>query len=172
MIPSVLGTVALLGAGAFSLELADPNTRFDTRRVMSWVALVLILSPGLAVLKRAWPIRSKPPGAVRAFTHEPIVLPAELADDKSWIWADYLTGSLWYYANKPAFKIHFTDKETRATIFRFVFERGERQYLIDDSVDMKKYMDEITQLGGKLEHRGKVDGQPYFLVIWPTEGPQ
>jgi hypothetical protein len=59
----------------------------------------------------------------------------------------------------------------RATIFRWVFERGDRQYLIQDSEQMKKYMAEIEQLGGQLEPRGKVDGQPYFLVVWPSRGP-
>jgi hypothetical protein len=171
MIPSVFATVALLGIGAFCLELGS-NTRFDPRRVVSWVALVLILAPGLAVVSRAFPIRSRPPGVVTANTHTPIILPAELADDKAWIWADLLTGSLWYYANKPAFKIQFTDEQTRAMIFRFVFDRHEPQYLIQDSEQMKKYMDEIKRLGGKLEMRGKVDGQPYFLIVWPGEGPR
>jgi hypothetical protein len=29
---------------------------------------------------------------------------------------------------------------------------------------MKVYMAEIEKLGGRLEMRGKVDGQPYFLI--------
>jgi hypothetical protein len=37
---------------------------------------------------------------------------------------------------------------------------------------MKTYINEIEQLGGKLELRGKVEGQPYFLVVWPSGGPQ
>jgi hypothetical protein len=36
---------------------------------------------------------------------------------------------------------------------------------------MKVYMAEIERLGGKLEPRGKVDGQPYFLVVWPNGVP-
>ena len=171
MVPSVLAAVALLAFGAFSLELRN-KSRFDPRRLMSWVALVLILSPGAVVAKRAWRLRSQPHDPVTASTHTPILLPAELADDKAWIWADFLTGTLWYYANKPAFKIHFTDDATRAMLFRFVFERGERQYLIQDSVDMPKYMAQIERMGGKLEMRGKIDGNPYFLVVWPSEGPR
>jgi hypothetical protein len=57
-------------------------------------------------------------------------------------------------------------------MFRFVWERGERQYLIQDGEQMKVYIAEIEKLGGKLELRGKVDGQPYFLVVWPSEGPR
>ena len=55
------------------------------------------------------------PAPERAITHAPILLPSELVDDKAWIWADLLTGSLWYYANKPAFKIQFTDEENART---------------------------------------------------------
>jgi len=139
--------------------------------VLSWVALVLILWPGLATFNRVWSNRVMGPVPVTASTHAPILLPSELVDDKAWIWADVLTGSLWYYANKPAFKIDKTDEEVRAMIFRWVFERGERQYLIQDSQQMEQYIREIEQLGGKLELRGKVDSQPYFLVVWPSSGP-
>ena len=56
-------------------------------------------------------------------------------------------------------------------IFKFVRERGDRQYLIQDSEQMKTYIAEIERLGGRLEMRGKVDGQPYFLVVWPNGVP-
>jgi len=48
------------------------------------------------------------------------------------------------------------------------YDRGERQYLIQDSEQMKLYIAEIERLGGKLELRGKVDGQLYYLVTWPN----
>ncbi|HEV8429634.1 MAG TPA: hypothetical protein VGQ41_17160 [Pyrinomonadaceae bacterium] len=172
MISSIFATAALIGFGAFGIELTSTlDQRFKPRRILSWVALVLILWPGVMPLKRVWTDRSLGPAPERASTHPPILLPSELVDDKAWIWADLLTGSLWYYATKPAFKIQFTDAETRAMIFKFVFDRGERQYLIQDSEQMKKYIEEIEQLGAKLEPRGKVDGQPYFLVVWPSSGP-
>lgn len=172
MIPAVFAAVALIGFGALGIEATSTAVKpFDRRRVVSWVALALILWPGLATFKRVWSARFTGPVPVRASTHAPVLLPSELVDDKAWVWADLLTGSLWYYANKPAFKIDKTDEEVRAMMFRWVFERGERQYLIQDSEQMKKYMAEIQQLGGKLEPRGKVDGQPYFLVVWPGTGP-
>jgi hypothetical protein len=116
---------------------------------------------------RSWDAENGP-APEQARTHQPIQLPSELVDDKAWIWADLLTGSLWYYADKPAFKIQFTDEETRAKIWKFVYDRGERQYLIQDSEQMKQYIAEIERLGGKLELRGKVDGQLYYLVTWPN----
>ena len=173
MIPSALAFTMLLGFGALGMEATSlTRERFDPRKALSWVALVLVLFPGLATFNRVWDKRSFGPAPERASTRAPILLPSELVDDKAWVWADLLTGSLWYYANKAAFKIQFTDEEVRAMIFRFVHERGERQYLIQDSEQMKVYIAEIEKLGGKLEMRGKVDGQPYFLVVWPEGGPQ
>jgi MFS family permease len=172
MIPSVFAAVALIGFGAFGMEATSTVVqRFNPRSVVSLVALVLILWPGLATLNRVWSNRQLEPAPERAMTHAPILLPSELVDDKAWVWADLLTGSLWYYASKPAFKIDKTDAQVRAMIYRWVFERGERQYLIQDSEQMKQYMGEIEQLGGKSEMRGKIDGQPYFLVAWPSSGP-
>lgn len=172
MVSSLFATVTLLGLGAFAIEVTSSVApRFEPRRILSCVALALILWPGAATLKRVWSDRDLAPAPERASTHAPILLPAELVDDKAWIWADLLTGSLWYYANKPAFKIQFTDEETRAKIWKFVYDRGERQYLIQDSEQMKQYIAEIERLGGKLELRGKVDGQLYYLVTWPNGVP-
>lgn len=172
MVSSVFAFVALAGFGAFAIEITSTvASRFEPRRILSWVALVLILWPGAVTLKRVWTERYSGPAPERAITRAPILLPSELVDEKAWIWADLLTGSLWYYANKPAFKIQFTDEEIRAMIFKFVYERGERQYLIQDSEQMKTYIAEIERLGGRVEMRGKVDGQPYFLVVWPNGVP-
>jgi hypothetical protein len=172
MISSIFATLSLIGFGAFAIELtSDKVQRFEPRKVLSWVALALVLWPGAATIKYVWSNRFPGPAPERASTHVPILLPAELVDDKAWIWADLLTGSLWYYANKPAFKIQFTDEDVRARMFKFVSDRGERQYLIQDSEQMKTYVKEIEQLGGKLELRGKVDGQLYYLITWPNGVP-
>ncbi len=171
MIPAVFAAITLAGLGALSIEASGVSTRFHLRSPLTWVALVLVVAVGAATFNRVWSSRATGPAPTRAVTRAPILLPAELVDESAWVWADLLTGSLWYYANKPAFKIQFTDEATRARIFRFVFDRGERQYLIQDSEQMKKYIEEIEKLGGKLEMRGKVDGQPYFLVQWPAQGP-
>jgi len=172
MISSIFATLTLIGFGAFAIEITSRVAPgFEPRRILSWVALVLILWPGVVTLNRVWSERYNGPAPERAITHAPILLPSELVDDKAWIWADLLTGSLWYYANKPAFKIQFTDEETRAMIFKFVSDRGDRQYLIQDSEQMKTYIAEIERLGGRVEFRGKVDGQPYFLIVWPNGVP-
>jgi hypothetical protein len=172
-IPGIFGAVALLGFGALAIEVAQHRSpiRFEKRNVLCWIALGLIVTIGLGVLNRAWSGRSHLPTPPQAIAHTPVVLPAELADERAWVWADLLTGTLWYYDDKPAFKIQFTNPETRARIFKFVFDRGDRQYIIQDNDRMLQFMDEIIKGGGTLELRGKVDGQPYFLIHWPSGGP-
>jgi hypothetical protein len=100
-----------------------------------------------------------------------VALPTELAAEQAWVWADLLSGTIWYYGNKPAFKIGFSVPTIRAVAFRFVFEREEPQYLVRDSSTMQEIMQEIFSLGGKLELRGEVAGHPYFLIHWPRGGP-
>jgi hypothetical protein len=173
-IPATFGTALLLAFGVLTIECCSSPVASRHRSAIGvglcWVALTLSLLPGAATLKRAW--ISYPRGSAsleRTARH--FVLHPELSAEQAWVWADLLTGTLWYYANKPAFKIGFADPERRALVYRFVFEHGEPQYLIQDSAVMQQIMNEISRTGGRLEPRGEVQGQPYFLVHWPKGGP-
>jgi len=64
-----------------------------------------------------------------------------------------------------------SEAPTREKIFRFVFERGDSQYLVADSERMEPFMNEITRLGGTLEPKGEINGAKYFLIRWPATGP-
>lgn len=170
--PSSLGTALLLALGAFGIEV---SSRVDSRergrspvRGLRLVALALALSPGLIAMQRAWSNYERP-----VLERKPprFAMPAELADERAWIWADDMSGTLWYYARKPAHKINSTDKATRALIYEFVIKRGEPQYVVGDDPPMKPVQDEIAQLGGTLELRGEVDGRSYYLIRWPAKGP-
>jgi hypothetical protein len=88
-------------------------------------------------------------------------------DGRSWIWADALSGSIWYYTGIPAFKITFSAPETRALVQDFVAARGERQYLVEDSPGMVEAREEIVRRGGVCEPLGAVVGHPIFRVTWP-----
>jgi hypothetical protein len=89
---------------------------------------------GIATVGHALSSYAQSPNSPEVQTR-PLILPAELSEAQAWVWADLLSGTLWYYAKKPAFKISFTDTETRALVYRFVFERKELQYIIRDSPD-------------------------------------
>lgn len=173
MIPTIFACVVLVGFGAFACEVANRTTgaRLKAAPAVLWLAPLLIILPGVLLLYRAVEQRTSVPVPPGPNTHAPVQLPAELSDDQAWVWADLTTGTLWYYDHKPAFKIQFTDPQTRALLFRFVFNRGERQYLVQDSEEMQRFMKEIAQLGGTLELRGKIEYHPYFLVHWPSDGP-
>jgi hypothetical protein len=170
MIPSIFAAVTLVAFGALLIE-SRTATRVDVRRATHWIALACVLFTGLIVVYRACSSRSTTPAPSQPIAHGPLKLTSELLDEHAWIWADLTTGTLWYYDGKPAFKIQFTDPQTRALLYKFVFDRGERQYLIQDSEEMQRFMKEIQQLGGTLELRGKLDHHPYFLVHWPDTGP-
>jgi hypothetical protein len=173
--PATFGAVTLLALGAFTIESFAVDT---TRRggcgkhsVRCWIALAVALLPGIATVGHAvssYP-RTLSPLQVQA---RRLVLPAELSEGQAWVWADLLSGTLWYYARKPAFKISFSDAGTRALVYRFVFERNERQYIIRDTPGMQPLMDEISHMGGVLEPRGTVGAYPYFAIRWPEGGPR
>ena len=173
MIPPIFACVVLLAYGALAIEGSERGSGFQFKRarVASWLALLFILLPGIVVFYRAIEERTNTLAPTGPNAHAPVTLPTELADDKAWVWADLTTGTLWYYDHKPAFKIQFTDPQTRALLFKFVFDRGERQYLVQDSEEMQRFMKEIVQMGGTLEERGKIERHPYFLVHWPASGP-
>jgi hypothetical protein len=170
-LPSLFGTVLLLALGAFMIESFHSVARTPDaggRQIFRVVGLVLALAPGLMVIERAWSNSVAPTAEVMSRQFN---LPAELADQRAWVWADIVTGPLWYYARKPSHKINFSNPELRAQVFAFVLGRGEPQYIIEDGIDMQRMKDEMVKFGATLEQRGEVDGYPYFLIHWPPAGP-
>ena len=162
----------LLALGAFRLEARKATASSGPGRWRPGIAVaafILALSPGLFAIQQAW---SNYVPATAERSPRQFALPAELADDRAWVWAAELTGTLWYYARKPAHKINFTNSETRVMAYQFVLGRGEPQYIIRDSPVIQIMEDEIVKLGGTLEPRGEVDGFPYFLIHWPAGGPR
>ena len=171
-IPQTFGAVLLLALAAIRLEGNNRAEKTDVGRLslaLQLIGLVVALAPGVSALALAWS-NYVPPSAERR--PRQFILPADLADDRAWVWADELSGALWYYARKPAHKINFTSPETRLLVFEFVRGRGEPQYLIADGPDMQRMQVEMVQLGATLEQRGEVDGYPYFLIHWPTNRPE
>ena len=166
--PALFGAVLLVSLGAFALEKRSSTAigaRAWPRRALLLAGLALSLAPGLIVIARAWSHYTAP---TAESSPKQFLLPAELADQSVWVWACELSGTLWYYAHKPAHKVTSTNADTRELVFKFVRDRGEPQYVVTDDPSMQAVADEIIQLGGRLERRGEVDGYPYYLIHWPS----
>lgn len=167
--PATFATALLLALGVFGVEgqtRANSEGRGGPSRAAQLIVLALACAPGLIAIQRAWANYERPAIERKA---PRFVLPAELADERAWIWADELSGTLWYYARKPAHKLSATDKETRARVYEFVLSRGEPQYIVGDDPNMKFVEAEILQIGGRLELRGEIDGKAYYLIHWPAD---
>lgn len=175
-IPATFAAVVILALGGLVLEgQARGVVRVEYAESRRWrylcrLALAAALFPGFVAIERAWPSRPRAPLSTNVPPRE-LHIPADLAHDQAWIFADVQTGPLWYYAKQPAFKVLFTDAPTRQLICLFIFERGEPLYAIKDSAEMQVVLDEIEQMGGRLESRGELDRCPYYLVHWPQQGP-
>ncbi len=166
-VPATFGTVLLLGLGAFGLEhgVARTSVRGRFWRTLQYAGLILALVPGLAAISYAW-TEYTPPADSRVPPR--FALPAELADERAWIWADHLSGTIWYYSARPTHKLTPTNRETRELIYEFMKSRDEPHYLIADAPNAQPIMKEIVQLGGTTKLRGEVDGYPYYLIEWPA----
>jgi hypothetical protein len=173
-IPATFGAVLLVALGALTIECCAPMlgraVPHARARSLRWLAVALALVPGMVTLIPTGLAFARGVVPIEKPVHQ-FVLPDELSVDHAWIWADLLSGTFWYYGRKPAFKIGFSIPEARALLYRFVFERGDSQYLVHDSPSMQDIMQEISHMGGRLERRGEVGGYPYFLILWPDSGP-
>jgi len=165
-LPATFGTVLLLGLCAFALDSRRKGSE-GKGRVVGMFALALAAIPGLAAASHT--AYSYIPPSSEKFAPR-FEMPTELADEHSWVWADHLSGTLWYYVRKPAFKLSPTNRETRLLVYEFVRTRGDRQYIIGNDPGTQPVIDEIVSLGGRLELRGNVEGYPYYLIHWPTDG--
>lgn len=172
--PALFGAVLMLALGAFALEKhAIDNYQGTTTRGKVWlrrslmvVGLLLSLAPGVIVMGRVWSHYEPPSGETPP---KQFWIPQELAEESAWVWATGISGTFWYYANKPTHKLTSTNADTRELVFKYVRSRGEPQFIVNDDPSMQAVLDEIVQLGGKLEHRGEVDKYPYYLIHWPSK---
>jgi hypothetical protein len=116
--------------------------------------------PGAVAIGRAWSHYAEPTTeiAVKQFS-----LPAELKNESAWVWACELSGTLWYYARKPAHKLTSTNADTRELVFRFVRERHEPQYLVNDGPSMQAVADEW--FNGRKQAQGEIDLLPDSLIV-------
>jgi hypothetical protein len=159
-------TALLLACGA--VIAADPGgLELRFRRDLRSLAALLVLAPGLLVIGWALTtLSSRPRPGHPGFSSA--LIAAELRDPRSWVWADMTSGSLYYYAGKPGYKITFSDDAVRRDVFTWVRSRGEPQYLIDDAPTLAGVSGLVTEMGGTKIHRGRVFGYDYYELCLPA----
>jgi hypothetical protein len=67
--------------------------------------------------------------------------PDEMMTSDSVAWADLTSGTFYYYRNRYAAKLNFTDPATQDTLVEAVMKSGHAQYFIVDSPSMKQACD-------------------------------
>jgi hypothetical protein len=173
LVPGTFATALLISFA--SLTIDSKSVEFNENKSKAgrrtrWLFLIVALLPGLVGF---WNARSN--RLISAVLKEggwyQLAVPEELSDPRAWVFSDGLSGSLWYYAGKPAYKIGWTDASSRLVAYRLAFERDEPQYLIADRDDIKFLVDEVSQLGGTMEQRGVIDSHPYYRIHWSSGGP-
>src|SRR6185295_12282310 len=103
--PATFGAVLLVSLGTFGLEqhsFTNLGSRRWPLRVLLLAAFMLSMLPGFMALERAWTHYAPPTAEIGP---KQFSLPAELKDESAWVWACEVSGTLWYYARKPAHKI-------------------------------------------------------------------
>lgn len=166
-VPATFGTVLLLGLGTFALErpAAVQSVSGKFWKTVQYVALAMLFVPALAAIVYSQ-ASYVPPADARVPT--PFSLPAELDDERAWIWADHLSGTIWYYAARPTHKLVPTNRETRELIYEFMKSHDEPHYLVADAPNAQPILEEIVKFGGKPQLHGDVEGYPYYLIEWPA----
>lgn len=121
-------------------------------------------APDIAAGGRFEPL--KPSDEARQYAREGI--PAELLQSRAWIWSDLYSGTFWYYAGKPAFKIAFgATRQLSEGISKWAHSRGEPQFLVRDGADMDALHEDWKRKGAIMTPRGQVFGRDYEEVRWP-----
>ena len=91
-------------------------------------------------------------------------LPEEMQAPDAWIWADYYSGTTRLYTGHPAFKLYAASPRGRRLMYEWVRQRGEPQYIIEDSDSMRRILDEVRSLGWKTLLVGYAWDKPCYRL--------
>jgi hypothetical protein len=176
-VPAVFAAMVVLAIGGLARQAiriapseAEAASCCSIGRIARLLALIVALLPGVVALEQAW--KGRAVKLSERVVYKGMTFPAELTDERAWVFADHLSGPLWYYAGKTSYKVTFADDKTRALVCRFIFARDEPLYLLVDCESMNGVLKEVEGLGGLPEPKGSAEGKPYFLVRWPPTGPR
>jgi hypothetical protein len=126
----------------FELMGSRPADVADRRKLTGGVAKAATLSMALVgvALVAGFRLSSIEPKTTET------TIPDELKSNKSIVWADISSGTIYYYQHKYAAKLNFSKECTREMLVRAVFDRGLNQYFVVDSEDMKEVVGDISKL--------------------------
>ena len=85
-----------------------------------------------------------------------LAVPPALLEPHAWVWADLYASSVLYYTGHPAFKISFAGLEMRRAMYGWVQDKGDAQYLVDDSDQTKPIVAQARADGWRLTPVGTV----------------
>ena len=167
LFPSTIATLWMMALAFLSFERDSSLEKSGvSRRGRGLVIAVLAALVMFLGSKLYWSAPGDPSPDI-----DPPTIPQEFREGQPWIWAEMTAGTIVYYADVPAFKVSFGDRETRHLIYTIAFATGKPQYLVVDTPTMGMIADEIRSMGGTLELRGEAAYFPYYLIHWPPSGP-
>ncbi len=170
--PAGLLTGLLLGLGFVALETHWQRTAGDfvaagTLRAGVAVAAVALALPAACLYHRA--LAHLVRAAVESHDGPPrdFPVPPALLEGRAWVWADLYSSSLLYYHGHPAFKVSFGTPEMRRAMYDWVQAKGDPQYLVADSEQIKPLADEARNDGWQLTPIGDVRGAVCYRMERP-----
>lgn len=168
-LPTVLVTVLAVALGlAVGGRESGPGAGLMPRGG-GLIVLLALLTPGIAHVV----IACIPPTLQHVDNAPPhnLVLPQPLLQPNVWIYGERFTGTLWYYHEIHAQNPLQGTPQTRYLLYRFAFDRGEKQYLIYDVDTLKPVVQEAARAGATFPQVGTCDGRPIVEIVWPLRGP-
>ncbi len=170
--PAGLLTGLLLGLGFVTLETHWQRTTGDfvaagTLRAGLAVAAVALALPAALFYHRALEhlvrtVVASPDDPPRDFP-----VPSALLEGRAWVWADLYSSSILYYTGHPAFKVTFGAPEMRRSMYEWVQAKGDPQYLVADSDQIKPLVAEARAAGWRLTPVGDLRGAVCYRLDRP-----
>ncbi len=165
MVPVLLSTALFLSFLALEIEKNSKLSHYRCRSRLGFGGFfILALLPGYLTMDHVWRMKNNWPDHNENQTQNQFIVPSELLSDRAWVWSDMTSGTIGYYSNKTSFKLPFSTREMRKQIFKFVTDRNELQYIVDDSESMKAILNEVRALGGVTHDRGKIGQYHYYQL--------
>jgi hypothetical protein len=168
-LPTILVTVAAAALALAAAARGQAPAAATPHPSTAPLLLLGLLLPGLAHLV----VACIPPNlryTDRAAEHD-LALPAALRAPNVWIYGERFTGTLWYYHGLHAQNPLQGTPQTRYLLYRFAFDRGEKQYLIYDVDSLEPIVAEARRLGATFPQVGHFDHRPVVEIVWPPAGP-